>query len=265
VTPSTITRSPPRRGAIVTGGGSGLGRATALVLAGAGIDCVIAGRRIDTLQETAAQASGGGVVVPLRADVNLASDRERLVATCRERFGRVDILVNNAGGGSAHPLDEFPEAEWRESLEINLSAPFLLSQLVIPGMRRRGFGRIVNIASILGIGGTHPLVIAASGLPATARGPGYAAAKGGLINLTRELAVAVARDGITVNTVSPGYIERPERPRPAAMLAAIEQMTPMGRAGKPADIAHAVRYLCSAEAGFVTGVNLLVDGGWSAA
>jgi NAD(P)-dependent dehydrogenase (short-subunit alcohol dehydrogenase family) len=267
----TAARSPkesssgaPRRAAIVTGGGSGLGRAIALVLAHAGVDCLIAGRRIEPLEETARRAGEGDAAIePVVADVCRTEDRERLVRAGVDRFGRLDILVNNAGGGSAHPLSEFPAEAWRDDLAINLDAPFFLSQLAIPEMRRAGFGRIVNIASILGILANHAIVLAAGGVPTDARGVGYAAAKGGLISLTREMAAGVARDGITINAITPGYIERAERPRPESMVAAIEEMTPVGRAGEPADVAHAVRYLCSDEAGFVTGINLVVDGGWS--
>ena len=255
-----------RRSAIVTGGGSGLGRATATLLVQSGIDCVIAGRRIETLRETQELAGPASAALePIVADVDQADARERLVEACVQRFGRLDILVNNAGGGSAHDLTAFPPDVWRADLATNLEAPFFLSQLAIPVMRRQGFGRIINIASILGMLASHPSVLAPTGLPPLARGAAYSAAKGGLISLTRELAVAVAREGITVNAVSPGYIERPERPRAAPMLAAIEELTPMGRAGEPADIAHAIRYLCSDEASFVTGINLVVDGGWSAA
>ena len=256
------------RAAIVTGGGTGLGRGTAEALAEAGVDCLLAGRRAEPLEATrAALAEAPGRIEAVVADVTDAGDRERLVRACLERFGRLDILVNNAGGGSAAQLLDFSEAAWRDGFAVNVDAPFALSQLAIPEMRRNGWGRIVNIASILGLAAGQPAAYDFPDETASERGPwrapAYAASKAAIVNLTRELAAAVAPWGITVNAISPGYIERPERPRPAATVERIASRTPVGRLGEPRDVGYAVRYLASEEASFVTGANLVVDGGWT--
>jgi NAD(P)-dependent dehydrogenase (short-subunit alcohol dehydrogenase family) len=257
-----------RRVAIVTGGATGLGRGIADVLSAAGVDCVIAGRRSDVLAQTASELSGGpGRVEAIQADVTRPEDRSALLAAAEARFGKVDILVNNAGGGNQGPLLDYSPEQWRAVLDVNLEAAFFMAQAVLGGMRERGFGRIVNISSILGLMG-------GDGTPSEygdqddgrgpVRAPSYHAAKAGLTSLTRDLAVTVARWGVTVNTVSPGYIERPERPRSAKVRRQIAAVVPLGRDGEPRDIGHAVRYLVSDEANYVTGTDLVVDGGRSA-
>jgi len=262
-----MTGDRNQRVAVVTGGGTGLGRGITEVLTAAGIRCAIVGRRrapLDETERSLAESAGGayGIV----ADVTSEDDRAAAVAEVIDRFGRLDILVNNAGGGTAAPLLETTPESWRDVLAVNLEAPFFMAQEVIPHMRRLGFGRIVNISSVLGsLAADHVTFgrdVEAPAGPVTA--PSYNAAKAGVVNLTRALAVAVAPWQITVNTVSPGFIERAERPRAPELLDRIHSRTPMHRTGEPHDIGHAVRFLVSDEAAFITAAELVVDGGWSA-
>jgi NAD(P)-dependent dehydrogenase (short-subunit alcohol dehydrogenase family) len=258
-----------RRIAVVTGGGSGIGRGIVEALTRDGIDCLIAGRRLKPLQETAeALSSAAGTVHIMTGDVTQVADRATIIRFANERFGRVDILVNNAGGGNASRLLDQPVEAWREVMAVNLEAAFFLSQGVMEGMRSRRFGRIVNISSILGIIGNDATGSDQDFEVNHPRGPysaaSYCAAKGGLTAMTRDLAVSVATWGITVNTVSPGYIERPDRSRTPHALAKIASKVPIGRHGDPVDIGNAVAYLVSEGAGYVTGADLVVDGGRTA-
>jgi NAD(P)-dependent dehydrogenase (short-subunit alcohol dehydrogenase family) len=198
-----------RRVAIVTGGGTGLGRGIVEVLAAAGVDCLIAGRRRGPLTETERVLAGStGAVQAIAGDVTAEGDRAAIVAEAIDRFGRLDILVNNAGGGDAAPLLQYTPAAWRAVLSVNLEATFFMAQQAIPHMRELGFGRIVNIGSVLGSLAADPIVFdrGPGGAAGPVSGPSYNAAKAGVINLSRELAVAVAPWQITVNTVSPGFI-----------------------------------------------------------
>jgi NAD(P)-dependent dehydrogenase (short-subunit alcohol dehydrogenase family) len=254
-----------RRVALVTGGATGLGRGIAEVLSAAGIDCVIAGRRGDVLERTASELSGrAGTVVAIQADVTVPEDRATLLAGAEARFGRIDILINNAGGGNQAPLLDYSPQQWDEVLAVNLDAAFFMSQTVLGGMRDRGFGRIVNIGSILGLRGGDGTSSEFGDVDegrGPQRAPSYHAAKAGLTGLTRDLAVTVAPWGVTVNAISPGFIERPERARSPRVLEQIARRVPVGRHGEPRDIGHAVRYLVSDEANYVTGIDLVVDGG----
>jgi 3-oxoacyl-[acyl-carrier protein] reductase len=241
------------RVAIVTGGGTGMGRAIAQGFAQQGVHVVILGRREEPLRETA--ESLGPQVTWRRADV---SQREEVAAALEEvvaRFGHVDILVNAAGfvvGVSPDmPLDE-AERKWDETVNTNLKGAFLMAIAVAPHLTRPG-GRIINISSIAAYTG-------GSGGGAV----DYAAAKAGVLGLTYGLARSVSAQGITVNAVAPGFIaetgftgawseERIER---------IVSQTPVGRGGRAEDVAAAVLYLASPEASFVTGEVLHVNGGW---
>jgi NAD(P)-dependent dehydrogenase (short-subunit alcohol dehydrogenase family) len=256
-----------QRVAIVTGGGTGIGRGIVQALTAAGVHCVIAGRRRAPLADTERDCAGAAAdVLAIVADVTREADRAAIVAGAVGRFGRLDILVNNAGGGTAAPLLEYTPAAWRDVLAVNLDATFFMAQEAIPHMRAGGYGRIVNIGSVLGsLAADHVTFDRATDAAAgPVTGPAYSAAKAGVINLTRELAVAVGRWQITVNTVSPGFIERPERARAPELLERLTGRTPLGRTGEPRDVGHAVRFLASDEAGFITATELVVDGGWSA-
>lgn len=259
-----------RRAAIVTGAGSMLGTAIAVALSRAGIDCVLTGRGIERLQ--AAQilcTSDSAETLLVSADVTTAAGRDEVVTQCLERFGRIDVLVNNAGLSKSEAILDFSEETWRSVMATNLDAPFFLSQLVMSHMRDRGWGRIVNITSVYAALASNNAIYKDS-LPATSAGdrgpfriPAYHASKGGLLSLTRDLAVAVAPWGITVNALSPGMFPREGTVGADDQSRRVEEMTPLGRRGEPQEIGSAVRFLASEEAAFITGVDLVVDGGWS--
>lgn len=261
------------RVAIVTGGATGLGRATAAALSAAGTACVIAGRRQERLDATVAQLSARGddaaPVVAVVADVTDADDRARLLATAVDRFGGLDALVNNAAVSALAPLLDYPADAWERVLGTNVTAGFELARAALPLLRERGGGRIVNIASVYGsvaLNNAHyePLV---PGETPGDRGPlrevAYAASKGAVKQLTRELAAAVGRWEITVNSVSPGMFPVEDAPIDPVVREQLAAATPLRRVGRPEELAAAVRFLCSEEASFVTGADLVVDGGWS--
>jgi 3-oxoacyl-[acyl-carrier protein] reductase len=238
------------RVALVTGGSRGLGRADALTLARAGADVVIADIRVESAAAVQEIEAMGRRSAAVTCDV---TDREQVgaaVARCVDDLGSVDILVNNAGmlDHVAQIADQSPEL-WERDLLVNLTGAFNCAQAVWPHMRERGWGRIVNTASVAGTLGGFGLA-------------SYSTTKAGLLGLTRSLALEGARHGITVNAVVPGIIA-------TDALASVnpelkERMirrTAMRRAGEPQDVANAVAFLCSELAGYVTGVALNVSGG----
>jgi NAD(P)-dependent dehydrogenase (short-subunit alcohol dehydrogenase family) len=241
------------RVAVVTGGTRGIGAAITELLAadGARVAAVCAANH-DAARELAGRltAAGGSVSVH-PGDVGDPEFCQGLVARLVAQRGRVDWLVNNAGLLIENSVTRMSREQWDDALRVNLSAPFQLAQAVIAPMTAQGSGRIVNIGS----------VTAAMGNPVEA---GYGAAKAGLLGLTRSLARAVARKGITVNLVVPGVFETEMTAsmRPEAREA-IRAMIPLGRRGDPRELAHAVRFLLSDEAGYITGSVVTVDGGLS--
>jgi NAD(P)-dependent dehydrogenase (short-subunit alcohol dehydrogenase family) len=255
------------RVAIVTGAGTGIGQAIARALAEAGMRCLAVGRRQEPLEETAATDADGRIGT-IAADVTVAADRDRVVAAALERHGRIDVLVNNAGVSGIAPLLELDEADWRRVMATNLDAAFFMAQAVLPAMRDRRWGRIVNIGSVYGTLALNPALYDAfpfDDVRGPTRQPAYHSSKGAVLNLTRDLAVAVAPWGVTVNTVSPGMIitDQSRGLLSDRVKQALADMTPLGRFGEPREIAHAVRFLASDEAAFITGAELRVDGGWS--
>jgi NAD(P)-dependent dehydrogenase (short-subunit alcohol dehydrogenase family) len=207
------------------------------------------------------------VLVP--SDVALPDDRERIVGRTLDRFGRVDILVNNAGVSGQAPLLDYDVEDWRRVMQTNVEACFFLAQSVLPSMRDNHYGRIVNIASVYGTlglnGALYAGLLAADEGRGPTRQPAYHSSKGALLNMTRDLAIAVAPWGITVNSISPGMFltEQAERIVNAEVIASLSAMTPIGRFGEPREVGYAVRFLASEEAAFITGAELRVDGGWS--
>lgn len=241
------------RVAIVTGASSGLGTRFARVLHGAGAAVVVAARRRERLDALAAELDG---VHGVACDVIVDDDRARLVDSTLEHHGRVDVLVNNAGVGTPAPATEEPVARFREVVEVNLTAAFALAQAVAPPMLAQGSGSIVNVTSILGLVGSGQVPF-----------PSYAASKGGLVNLTRELAAQWARDGIRVNALAPGWFESEMTTEMFAderSMAWVARKTPMGRPGRSHELDGALLFLASDASSYVTGQVLAVDGGWTA-
>ena len=241
------------RVALVTGASSGLGSRFARVLAGAGASVVVAARRAERL-EALARELGDGLAVT--CDVVRQDDRERLMATTLDRFGRVDVLVNNAGVGVPEPAESETPERFAEVLDVNLTSAFALSQLVGRSMLEAGRGTIVNVVSIIGL-------VSAGQIPF----PSYAASKGGLIALTRELAGEWSRRGVRVNALAPGWFESEMTAEMFAderSMAWVRRKAPMGRPGQPHELDSALLFLASEASSYVTGQVLAVDGGWTA-
>ena len=238
------------RAALVTGASRGIGRSIARVLARAGADVALSARSERLLEETAAEVRAEGrraLVLPgdLR---DSAACRDTVAAVARE-WGRLDILVNNAGVGDTGPVDGITEERWAKVLDTNLRAVLVLCQAAAPLMRERRWGRVVNIASI------------AAQTGGVAGSAAYSASKGGMLAFTKSLARDLAPHGITVNAIAPGQIETDMGRVPPDRLPQILSLIPLGRLGVPEDIAYATLYLCSEEAGYVTGATLDVNGG----
>jgi NAD(P)-dependent dehydrogenase (short-subunit alcohol dehydrogenase family) len=242
--------------ALVTGGARGLGQTMATALAQAGADVAIASRTMASCEQTSASISGatGRRCRGYSADVTVAADIDRLVDDVERDFGRIDILVNNAGNNIRGAVDQLSEADWDNVINTNLKGPFLCSRVVGPRMVKRGWGRIINLGSILA-------VVALPG-----RAP-YASAKAGVLNLGRVLALEWAGTGVTVNTICPGpfatEMNRALLDDPVKYQEFIK-LIPMGRWGELEELAGAVIYLASDASSFVTGSALFIDGGWTA-
>jgi NAD(P)-dependent dehydrogenase (short-subunit alcohol dehydrogenase family) len=240
------------RVAVLTGASSGLGRRFAEVLYRSGASVVACARRAELLEELRCALPG---IVTLVADVTVAEDRDRLVNETIGRFGAIDILVNNAGSIEIAPALEESEEAFRRVLEVNLTAPFLLTRAVAAHMVGRG-GSIVNVASILGLVGSGRIPQAS-----------YAASKGAIVNLTRELAAQWAGDAVRVNALAPGWFASEmtsEMLSSERGLAFIERNTPMRRAGAPDELDGALVFLASDASRYMTGQVLVIDGGWTA-
>lgn len=246
------------RRALVTGGGTGIGQQLARTLALAGADVVICGRRSGPLAEAAAEiAALGGAVTAVEADVTSEDDLQRLAAA-----GPVDILVNNAGYGRIGPWTEVTMDGWRDVLAVNLDAPFRLSQLLVPPMVERGWGRVVNIASVYGMVTGNPYMYPQFEWDNCA----YVTSKHALLGLSKYLAVRTGGTGVTVNAISPGMFPFTEANRDrssAESLDRLRQFTPEGRTGEVRELASALLFLVSPDSTFVTGQNIVVDGGWT--
>jgi len=243
------------RVAVITGASKGLGKAIALAVGGAGAQLALASRNLKQLTETATAARALGIAVEVfQADVTDEQQIRNLEKDVVARFGKVHILVNNAGINIRKPVTEFTLAEWRQVIDTNLTGPFLLCRSFVAHMRGLGYGRILNLTSIM----SH---VALAGRTA------YAASKTGLLGFTRALALELAHEHITVNGISPGPIATAMN-APIIQNAELNQQfiskIPVGRWGKEDEVAQLALYLCSEEASFVTGTDILIDGGWTA-
>lgn len=244
--------------ALVTGGATGIGREFAHALAAAGAEVMICGRRSAELERCAEELQATGAKMrAIRADVTDETDRRLLAEEC----GVLDILVNNAGYSRQRAWTEVPLAEWREVMAVNVEAPFCLAQLFVPGMVERGWGRVVNVASIYGVLSGNPYFYDFAW-----DGASYVTSKHALIGLTKHLAVRTAGSGVTVNAISPGMFPDTEANRSrcsAESRARLGAFTPIGRTGQTAELRSALMYLVSPDSSFTTGQNLIVDGGWT--
>lgn len=240
--------------ALVTGAGQGIGEAIARAFVAEGAKVVIAERNADTGQRVAAEIGA----LFIACDVTVQADIDRAVSAAEQTFGHIDILVNNAGANVFHRPLEMPRSEWARCMALDLEAAWAMSEAVLPGMRKRGAGSIVNIAS------THGFKIIPHTFP-------YPVAKHGLIGLTRSLGIEFAGEGIRVNAIAPGYIETeiaraywagfpdPEAERTRAMA-----IHPPGRIGRPEEVAMTAVFLASDEAPFINAETIMIDGGRSA-
>jgi len=240
------------RVAIVTGASSGLGVHFARVLHDAGATVVLAARRADRLAALSDELPGSVAVV---ADLENAADRERLVKEAVEKVGSPQILVNNAGVGHKVAIEEESVETFRTAMEVNVTAIWHLSKLCAPYMREIGSGNIVNVASMFGIVGSAPVKQAH-----------YCASKGAVINLTRELALQWARRNIRVNALCPGWFpsEMTQAMSDEASMEFLRQNSPMPRMGELHELNGALLLLASDACSFMTGQQLVVDGGWTA-
>jgi len=249
------------KGAVITGGGRGIGAAVARALAAAGAHVVVAARSRDEIETVAdaLQAEGfSAAAVPV--DVTDSAQAQELAREANEALGQIDILVNCAGGSSSAPLPKIELAEWNRLFAVNVTGTFLCTQAMLPAMAERGWGRVINLASVAGkIGGAY--------LGA------YAASKHAVVGFTRAVAVEYARSGVTVNAVCPGFVETSMVERSIATIhektgrdeaearRILEGQSPQGRIFRPEEIAYLVVSLCDPLAGGINGQAIVLDGG----
>jgi len=241
--------------ALITGASKGLGKAMALALGQAGARLVLVSRNREQLNQTAMEARNlGAEATVFPADVTDEAQVTRLAESVARDCGRVQILINNAGVNLRKPVTEFTLAEWRQVTDTNLTSVFLMCRAFVPQMKGQGYGRILNLTSIM----SH---VALPGRTA------YCASKAGLLGFTRALALELVEEKITVNGISPGpfatELNTPLLQDPQLNQQFVSRI-PLGRWGKVDEVGHLAVYLCSEAAGFITGTDMLIDGGWTA-
>lgn len=241
--------------AVITGASKGLGKAMALALGAAGARLALVSRDAHLLEQTAAEARAAGAEARVYvADITQEETVQALGRRLEADWGKVQILINNAGVNVRKPVTEFTLAEWRQVMDTNLTGAFLMCRAVVPLMVGQGWGRILNLTSIM----SH---VALAGRSA------YAASKAGLLGFTKALALELAPEGITVNGISPGPFAT-EMNRPLLTNPELSQFflsrIPLGQWGQVEDIGALAVFLCSDHARFITGADILVDGGWTA-
>jgi len=243
------------RSAVITGASKGLGKAMALAMAAEGAAIALVSRNREQLEGVAAEiAAAGGMAAVFVADVTSEEQVRRIEAEIVARFGKINILVNNAGINVRKPVTDFTLDEWRSVVDTSLTAAFLMCRSFVPHMKGQGYGRILNMTSIMSW-------VSLPGRTA------YSASKAALLGMTRALALELAPEGITANGISPGpFATEMNRPlmENAELNAQFLSSVPLGRWGKVEEIGQLAVYLCSEDAGFITGTDVLIDGGWCA-
>lgn len=243
------------RVALVTGAASGIGRATAIRLAEEGAAVLVTDVQMEAGEATAKQITeAGGRAVFVRHDVTSEADWEAACAKAAQEFGGLDIVVNNAGMGDLKTIEDTSVEEWGRTIAIDQTGVFLGHKVPAPYLKKSRHASIINISSIFGTSGGF------------GSSPAYHAAKGAVRTLTKNAALHWAADGIRVNSIHPGFIDTPilDQARGTDVWDAMTAVTPMGRLGKPEEIAAGVAYLASDDASFVTGLELYIDGGYMA-
>jgi NAD(P)-dependent dehydrogenase (short-subunit alcohol dehydrogenase family) len=245
--------------AIITGGGEGIGRATALLFCKEGANVGIMGRTKTKLNKVVKEAKGRGNIVALQGDVSIEKDVKRVVSNFIKKYKKIDILFNNAGILEPGTAVTTTNDVWDRTININVKGVFLMSKYVVPVMAKNGGGVVINNSSVLGIVGMENCMA-------------YNASKGAVRQITRSMAVDHAKDNIRVNSVCPGYIKTkmdvefmgnpPDAEEILDKVAA--DMIPLVRRAEPEEVAHAVLYLACDEARYLTGSDLVIDGGWTA-
>ncbi|MCX7914203.1 MAG: 3-oxoacyl-[acyl-carrier-protein] reductase [Thermodesulfovibrionales bacterium] len=236
--------------AIVTGGGRGIGKAISIALAKRGVNVVVVGTNLETASETASNLQNIGVKsIAVQADVAKHADVKNIFDSTLSEFGKVDILVNNAGITRDSLIIRMKDEEWDRVIDVNLKGTFLCSREAVKAMLKQKYGRIINISSIVGFMGNIGQA-------------NYSASKAGIIGLTKTIAKEYANRGITVNAIAPGFITTSMTESiPENIKNEMLRSIPMGRFGTTDDVAHAVVFLASPEAGYITGQVLHVNGG----
>jgi NAD(P)-dependent dehydrogenase (short-subunit alcohol dehydrogenase family) len=246
--------------ALVTGGASGIGRASAILFAHEGARIVVADLPGSPIDDTlSAIREAGGQAVAAAGDVRRAEDAERMVATAVAQFGRIDVLFNNAGIEFVASVEDMPEDKWDLVVDTNLKGIYLMSKAAIPRMIQQGGGKIINTASQLGWVGAP-------------RFSAYCASKGGVLNLTRAMALELAPHNIRVNALCPGAVETPlllrqfggGRSGPQGTLQMLADLHALKRIAQPVELAYPALFLACDESSFMTGASLVVDGGYIA-
>ena len=248
--------------ALITGGGSGIGRACAEMFAREGAKVAVSDISLERAQATTQfVTSHGGDAIAISGDVSVGDDAQNMVSATVEKFGKLDVLVNSAGvsARNAMPKGSSPEEVWDKVIDVNLKGTYMVSWHAMPEMAKSGGGSIINLSSIMGLVG-YPVGMGGGFNP-------YNPSKGGVLQFTRNLAIDSASKNVRVNCICPGYVETDltsALTKDAEALSRLETLHPIGRLGQPEEIAYAALYLASDESGFVTGSPLVVDGGYTA-
>lgn len=245
--------------ALITGGGTGIGRAIAMAFAREGANVAVTGRRLEKLQEVTGEIEEkGGKAIALECDVTRPQDAERAVQESAKKFGKLNVLVNNAGTLSVSTVDKISEEDWDRVMTVNMKGPFLMSRAALKEFRKSGGGAIVNIGSVLG-------------LVAMQNRAAYCASKGGVTMLTKAMALDHAHENVRVNCICPSIVETDlvkglfnDSAEGRALRKAREGTIPLGRFGKPMDVAELAVFLVSEESSWITGTAIPLDGGLTA-